>query len=78
MSRTFYSRYTKGDNISISITSSDFHYIDKIKDLVESSDKEIININIVDEGRNKTLEILMMTSMEQKSGELLNEIMSIQ
>ena len=75
MGRTFYSRYTKGDKLAIEITSSDISYINRTSDLVKSSGKQISSIRIIEEGRNKTLEVLFDLSMKSESKDLFNEIM---
>jgi DNA-directed RNA polymerase subunit L len=78
MGKTFYSRYSKGDNIVIEVSSNDHSYMKSLKDFISSKDCVINGINLIDEGRIKTLEILLDASMESESDNLLNEIMIYQ
>jgi hypothetical protein len=75
MSRTFYSRYVKGDNINIEISSSDNKYVESLKNFIDSYDTENIESSIINEGRIKTIRIILHYESSIDTESLIEEIM---
>jgi hypothetical protein len=75
MSRTFYSRYVKGDNIIIEISSSDNKYVGSLKNFIDSYDPENIEYYIIDEGRIKTIRITISNESPIDTEYLIEKIM---
>ena len=75
MSRTFYSRYVKGDNIIIEISSSDNKYVESLKNFIDSYDTENIESSIINEGRIKTIRIILHYESSIDTESLIEEIM---
>ena len=75
MSRTFYSRYVKGDNIIIEISSSDNKYVGSLKNFIDSYDTGNIEYYIIDEGRIKTIRITISNESSMDTESLIEKIM---
>jgi hypothetical protein len=75
MSRTFYSRYVKGDNIIIEISSSDNKYVESLKNFIDSYDPENIESFIINEGRIKTIRITISNESSIDTESLIEKIM---
>lgn len=75
MSRTFYSRYVKGDNIIIEASSSDNQYIGSLKKFIDSYKEEEIESSIIDEGRIKTIRIILRKETRLNPESLMQEMM---
>ena len=75
MSRTFYSRYVKGDNIIIEASSSDNQYIESLKKFIDSYKEEDIESSIIDEGRIKTIRIILRKETRLNPESLMQEMM---
>jgi anti-sigma28 factor (negative regulator of flagellin synthesis) len=75
MSRTFYSRYVKGDNIIIEISSSDNKYVESLKNFIDSYDTGNIESSIINEGRIKTIKIIISGESSIDSEYLIEKIM---
>jgi hypothetical protein len=75
MSRTFYSRYVKGDNIIIEISSSDNKYVESLKNFIDSYDPENIESFIINEGRIKTIRITISNESSMDTESLIEKIM---
>jgi hypothetical protein len=75
MSRTFYSRYVKGDNIIIEISSSDNKHVESLKNFIDSYDIENIESSVVNEGRIKTIKIIVPSESSIDSEYLIEKIM---
>ena len=75
MSRTFYSRYVKGYNIIIEISSSDNKYVGSLKNFIDSYDTGNIEYYIIDEGRIKTIRITISNESPIDTEYLIEKIM---
>lgn len=75
MSRTFYSRYVKGDNIIIEASSSDNQYIESLKKFIDSYDEETMESSVINEGRIKTVRIILNNETGLNSESLIQEMM---
>ena len=75
MSRTFYSRYVKGDNIIIEASSSDNQCIESLKKFIDSYKEEDIESSIIDEGRIKTIRIILRKETRLNPESLMQEMM---
>jgi hypothetical protein len=75
MSRTFYSRYVKGDDIIIEISSSDNKYVESLKNFIDSYDPENIESFIINEGRIKTIRITISNESSIDTESLIEKIM---
>ena len=75
MSRTFYSRYVKGDNIIIEISSSDNKYVESLKNFIDSYDTGNIESSVINEGRIKTIKIIISGESSIDSEYLIEKIM---
>lgn len=75
MSRTFYSRYVKGDNTIIEVSSSDGQYIESLKNFTDSYNVEKIRTEIVNEGRIKSIQIILDNETCMDAESIIREIM---
>jgi hypothetical protein len=75
MSRTFYSRYVKGDNTIIEVSSSDTQYIESLKNFTDSYNREKIRTEIVNEGRIKSIQIILDNETCVDAESIIHEIM---
>lgn len=75
MSRTFYSKYTKGNNIIIEASSSDSQYMEKLKKFIDLYNNEMFRSSIINEGRIKTIRIELPEETNINHDSLIQEMM---